>query len=133
MSQGNQGACIGLANTNKVPYIGAYAQDSGVPAGPAAYGGYIGVNGVGYWSSNPVQETDFNAVNGITVAADSGVAAGKVARLVTNTAPLVVSADQTCAVTAAGVATAGAAQAYKTYMGVGVGIPTNSFFWVFLI
>lgn len=133
MSQGNQGACIGLANINKVPYIGAYVQDSGLPAGPAAYGGYVGVNGVGYWAYNPVQETDFSAVNGVTVAADSGVAAGKVARLVTNTAPLVVSADQTCAVSAAGVATAGAAQAYKTYNPVGLTIPTGSYFWVFLV
>lgn len=133
MSQGNAAACIGLANTNKIPAIGAYVQASTPPVGPESEGPYIGVNGSTYWSYNPVQETDFAAVGGFTVPANSGVATGKVARLVTNTSGLTVSADQTCAVTAAGVATAGAGQAYKTYIAIGVVIPPGSYFWVFLI
>lgn len=133
MSQGNLAAQVGVANTSKVPFIGAYVQDSGQPSGPDAYGGYIGVNGSGYWLYNPVQETDYSAAGGVTVAANSGAAVGKVARLVTNTAQLTVSADQTCAVSAGGVATAGTAQAYKTYNPTGMVIPANAFFWVFLV
>jgi hypothetical protein len=133
MSQGNASACIGLANTSKIPAVGLYVQASTPPPGPEAESSYVGVNGTGYWGYNPVQETDFSAAGGFTVPGNSGAATGKVARLVTCTAPLTVSADQTCAVSAAGVATAGAAQAYKTYNPVGMIIPTGSFFWVFLV
>ena len=139
MSQGNLAAAIGLANTSKIPAIGAYVQDSTTP-GPSADGPYIGcsgsstasTNGALYYSTNVLGE-DFAVSGGLTVPSDSGAAAGKDARWVSNTAQLTVSADQTIAVSAGGVATAGTAQAYKTYMAVGTVIPANSFFWVFLV
>ncbi len=132
MSQGNLAAQVGVANTSKVPFIGVYAQNSGGPSGPDAYGGYVGVNGTGYWSYNPVDE-DFAVAGGIVVASNSGAAAGKDARLVKNTAALTVSADQTCAVSAGGVATAATGGAYKTGNPTGLVIPINSFFWVFVV
>ena len=132
MSVGNLGAAIGLANTNKIPFIGTYVQTATPPPGPEASDSYVGVNGTGYWNRNVIDE-DYTASGGIVVNGNSGVAAGKAARWVSNTAQLTVSADQTCAVTAGGVVTAGTAQAYKTYNKVGTVIPANSFMWVFLV
>jgi len=132
MSIGNLGAAIGLANTSKIPCVGLYVQASTPPPGPEASDSYHGVNGTGYWSTNWLGE-DYTVSGGITVNSDSGAATGKAARWVSNTASLTVSADQTCAVSAGGVATAGTAQAYKTYNPVGMVIPANSFFWVFLV
>lgn len=131
MSQGNACASIGNANTTKIPAIGAYVQ---VLTQPSADGNYAGVNSTAYWSYNPVDEADWAATGGFTVPANSGAATGKTARLVsTSAAPMTVSADQTCAVSAGGVVTAGTAQAYKTYLPVGTVVPAGSFLWVFLI
>lgn len=132
MSQGNACAAIGLANTSKIPMIGGYLQDTTLP-GPSADGPYIGCIAEGYTLTVPA-ETDWSQAGGFTVPATSGVAAGKVARLVsTGASPMTVSADQTCAVSAGGIVTAGTGAAYKTYMAVGLVIPANAYFWVFLI
>jgi len=131
MSQGNACASIGNANTTKIPAIGGYSQRL---TQPSADGDYAGVNATTYWGYNPVDEADWSATGGFTVPANSGAAAGKTARLVsTGASPMTVSADQTCAVSAGGVVTAGAAQAYKTHLAVGTVVPAGSFLWVFLI
>jgi hypothetical protein len=132
MSQGNLGAAIGLANTNKIGPVGAYVQGSTPPPGWSAADSYFGVNGSTYYDRNVVDE-DRSVTNGITVAGNSGAAAGKAARWVQNTALLTVGADQTIAVSATGVATAGTGAAFKTALPVGTAIPANSFFWVFTV
>jgi hypothetical protein len=132
MSQGNLGAAIGLANTNKIPQIGDYVQGHTPPPGWCAQDSYMGVNGSVYYNRNVVDE-DYTVGGGLVVNGNSGAAAGKAARWVSNTAQLTVSADQTIAVSAGGVATAGTAQAYKTALPVGMVLPANSFFWVFLV
>lgn len=132
MSQGNLGAAIGLANTNKVTAIGGYFQGAAPPPGWDASDNYLGCNGSTYYNSNVLGE-DYTVGGGITVNGNSGAATGKLARWVSNTANLTVGADQTIAVSAGGVATAGTAAAYKTAFGVGVVIPANSFFWVFTV
>lgn len=132
MSQGNAAAAIGLANTNKIPAIGAYVRNT---IGPSADGEYAGVNAQTYWEYNPVQEADFSASGGFTVPANSGAATGKVARLVSTDAdPMTVAADGLCAVSAAGVVTAEATTGlYKTYIAPATVIPAGSFLWVFLV
>lgn len=132
MSQGNLGAAMGLANTSKVPNVGDYVQGSTPAPGWEASDSYIGCNGSVYYNRNVLDE-DYTVGGGITINGNSGVATGKLARWVSNTAQLTVSADQTCAVSAGGVVTAGAAQAYKTALPVGTVIPANSFFWVFTV
>jgi hypothetical protein len=132
MSIGNLGAAIGLANTNKIPCIGAYAQGVTPPPGWSASDSYMGVNGSVYYNRNVLDE-DYTASGGITVNGNSGAATGKLARWVSNTASLTVGADQTIAVSAGGVATAGTAAAYKTPFAVSAVIPANSFFWVFTV
>ena len=137
MSQGNACASIGNANTTKIPMIGGYLQSVGptspaIAPQPGADGPYIGLMSQGWVPA--VSESDWSITNGFTVPATSGAAAGKVGRLVTNSGgALTVSADQTCSVSAAGVAAAGAAQAYRTYIPVNTVIPINSFFWVYLV
>jgi hypothetical protein len=132
MSQGNLGCAIGLANTNKVPAIGGYFQGGTPPPGWSASDNYLGVNGSTYYNRNVIDE-DYTVSGGITVNGNSGTATGKAARWVSNTASLTVGADQTIAVSAGGVATAGTAAAYKTPFAVGTVIPANSFFWVFTV
>ena len=134
MSQGNLGAAIGLANTNKIPFIGLYVQSSFPEAADSYFGCASGSSSIPvlYYNTNVIGE-DYTVAGGITVNSNAGAAAGKLARWGSNTAQLTVSADQTCAVSAAGVITAGAAQAYRTAMPVGTVIPANSFFWVFTV
>ena len=133
MSAGNACAAIGLANTSKIPMIGGYLQDTSTP-GPGAEGPYIGNNSVTYWPYNPVQETDYAQAGGYTAPATSGAATGKVARLVyTGASTVTVSADQTCAVSAGGVVTAGTGAAYATYFSVGTVIPAAMYLWVYLV
>lgn len=135
MSQGNGAASIGLANTNKIPFIGVYVQASTPPPGPESEGPYIGINGSTYWNYNPVQETDFAITNGFQVQSDSGVAAGKAARLVsTSGSAMTVAADGLCSVSATGVVTATPTTGlYKCYIAPATVIPANSFLWVFLV
>jgi hypothetical protein len=135
MSQGNAGAAIGLANSNKIPFIGSYVQASTPPPGPEAADSYVGVNGYAYWPYNPVQESDYSATNGFVVNSNSGVAAGKAARLVsTGASPMTVAADGLCSVSAAGVVTATPTTGlYKTYLPPALVIPASSFLWVFLV
>ena len=133
MSQGNLGAAIGLANTSKIPFIGLYAQASTPPPGPEAADSYIGVNGSTYYNRNVVDE-DYTVSGGLVVNSDSGVAAGKAARWVSNTAQMTVAADGLCSVSACGVLTATATTGlYKTYIPAAIVIPANSFLWVFLV
>ena len=138
MSQGNACAAIGLANTSKIPMIGGYLQGTAptspvIAPQPGADGPYIGLISQG-WTAGPINELDWSASGGFTVPATSGATAGKVGRIVSNSGgALTVSADQTCSVSAAGVAAAGSAQAYRTYIPVGTVIPINSFFWVYLV
>ena len=132
MSIGNLGAAIGLANTSKLTAIGGYYQGGTPPPGWSASDNYAGCNGSVYYASNVLGE-DYTAVGGITVNGNSGAATGKLARWVSNTAQLTVGADQTIAVSAGGVATAGTGAAYKTALATGVVIPANSFFWVFTV
>lgn len=132
MSIGNLGAAIGLANTSKIPAIGGYFQGGTPPPGWSASDSYAGCNGSVYYSYNAIGE-DYTAVGGITVNSNSGAATGKLARWVSNTANLTVGADQTIAVSAGGVATAGTGAAYKTPIATAVVIPANSFFWVFAV
>lgn len=130
MSQGNAGAAVGLANTNKTPMIGAYIQDT---IDPNAAVNYAGINALSYWGYNPVDER-YDITNGFTVNSTSGVSAGKVARLVyTGASPVVIPADGRCSVSAGGVVTAASgAGLYKAYM-PNKTIPTAQYFWVFLI
>jgi hypothetical protein len=132
MSQGNACASIGNANTTKIPAIGAYVQDAVAPNSDGPYNGCVATT---YWNRDAINEgVAAVATNGFTTPANSGAATGKVGRYVTTAAaPMTVSADQTCAVSAAGVVTSGAAQAYKTYLAVGVVVPAGSWMWVFLI
>lgn len=134
MSQGNAAAAIGLANSNKIPSIGGYLQDSTAP-GPSAEGPYNGINATTYWGYNPVDEPDYSATNGFTVPANSGAATGKDARLVsTGASPMTVAADGLCSVSATGVVTATATTGlYKTYITPATVIPAGSFLWVFLV
>ena len=149
MSAGNACAMIGLANSNKIPAIGAYVQDTGLNLagttlsgpGPSADGPYIGCSGsdVGanglntgtYWNWNVIGELVNPAY---TVPANSGAATGKTASWVWNSASaLTVPADGRIAVSS-GVATAASGSgAYKTYIAAGTVIPAGSYFWVFLI
>jgi hypothetical protein len=135
MSQGNGQAMIGLANTNKIPAIGAYVQTATPPPGPEADGPYIGVNGTGWWSYNPVQESDYAITNGFTVNGNSGAATGKAARLVsTGGSAMTVAADGLCSVSATGVVTATATTGlYKTYIAPATVVPAGAFLWVFLV
>lgn len=135
MSQGNAGAAIGLANTNKIPGIGNYVQTSTPPPGPEAWDSYIGCNGYGYWMYNPVDEASYSATNGFTVNSDSGTATGKAARLVnTGASDMTVAADGLCSVSAAGVVTATPTTGlYKCYMPAGTVIPAGAYLWVFLV
>ena len=134
MSAGNASAAIGLANTNKIPMIGGYLQDTDVP-GPSTEGPYIGVNSVTYWMYNPVQETDFATSPGFTAPSDSGAATGKVARLVsTGASPMTVAVDGLCSVSTAGVVTATATTGlYKTFIPAATVIPAGAYLWVFLV
>ena len=130
MSAGNAGAAIGLANSNKVPYIGAYAQTGTPPPGPEAAVNYVGINGSTYYNRNVVDELVDPA---FTTLANSGAAAGKLAHWVTtDAAPMTVAADGLCDVSAAGVVTALASTGtYKTYVPPGTVIPAGSYLWVF--
>jgi len=135
MSVGNLAAAIGLANTNKILSIGTYVQDATFPNGQDSYigcGSNADYNPRLYYNRNVLDE-DYTASGGITVNSNFGAATGKLARWVSNTASLTVGADQTIAVTAGGVATAGTAAAYETPIPVGTVIPANSFFWVFTV
>lgn len=130
MSQGNLSACIGLANTSKIPSVGVYTQRVTAP-GPACDGDYSGVVGTTYWNRNVIDE-DYTASGGLVVPSTNGAATGKNARWVSNTAQLTVPADGRCAVTAGGVVTAASGTGvYDCYLGSGTVVPANSFFWVF--
>jgi hypothetical protein len=131
MSAQNLAAQIGVANTNKIPAIGAYVQDALTAgfSGPGADSAQaIGVNGLGYWASNVMGE----AVDGTTLCpANSGAVTGRTAQWVTNTA--LIAAATTRVNIAAGVATAdNATGTHDINSGVGnPAIPANSFFWAF--
>ena len=132
MSAGNAGAAIGLANTNKIPYIGQYVQDvhtNAGEAGPAAAVNYDGVNGATFWNRNVIDEL---VDPPFLVLSNSGAAAGKNAHWVTTGAsPMTVAADGLCAV-ALGVVTALASTGtYKTFLAPGTVVPAGSFLWVF--
>ena len=139
MSQGNLAAAIGLANTNKIPPIGAYVQ-SAFPPGPEASGPYIGCSGSNtsfpsgacYYATNVLGE-DVAVAGGITVPADSGVAAGKLGQWVTTGgAPMTVAADGLCSVSATGAVTATATMAkIKCYFLAGTVVPAGKFLWVY--
>ena len=135
MSAGNACAAIGLANTTKIPMIGAYVQTSTPPPGPTSEGPYIGVNGSTYWGYNPVQETDYATSPGFTSPSDSGAATGKVARLVsTGGSAMTVAVDELCSVSTVGVVTATPTTGlYKTYVPANTVIPAGAFLWVFLV
>ena len=135
MSNGNASAAIGLANTNKIPMIGGYLQDTDL-LGPSAGGPYVGINGTTYYTYNPVDEWDFaNTGGGFTVPADSGAATGKVARLVwTSASPMTVAVDGLCSVSSAGVVTAPATTGlYHTLLAAGTVVPAGAYLWVFLV
>jgi hypothetical protein len=122
MSVGNAGAAIGLANSNKQVPIGSLVADA---LDPTAGVNYAGVNMRTFWDRNWLGE---DPAGPFTV---SSCNAGKVATWVTSgAAPIVVSADSTMAVSGAGVATAAAAGAFKSFFAPGVTIPAGSFFWV---
>ena len=129
MSAGNMGAMAGLANTNKIPAIGAYVQDvlSLGTSGPSSDGPAIGVNGLGYWASNVTGEL----ADGTTLSpANSGAAAGKTAVWATTAAGL--AAATTRVDVTAGVAVANNATGlYDVNVGT-ASVPIGSFFWAFL-
>mgnify|MGYP003513152504 CR=1 FL=1 len=135
MSNGNAGAAIGLANTNKIPFIGTYVQSAAPPPGPEAADSYMGVNGFAYWMRNPVDESGFVTNPGFVVNSNAGVAAGKAARLVwTDAAPMTVAADGLCSVSTAGVVTATATTGlYKCYLPAALVVPAGAYLWVFLV
>jgi len=120
MSTGNGGAAIGLANSNKIVPIGSPPLVPDV-LDPTAGVNYMGVNLKTNYSYNSLGEAA-----GFTVPSQN---AGLNCQWVTNTAPLVVSADATMAV-AAGVATAAVAGAFKSGQVIGTTIPAGSWFWV---
>ena len=141
MSAENACVVIGLDTGEKIPAIGTYVQNSGLPPGPAADGPYIGVNGSAtaadpvslsgyYWTENFLGE-DVGEV--MEVPGNSGVAAGKNARWVTTGgATLTVPADSKCAVDAAGVVTAlTGTGTYITNVPATKVIPAGAFLWVF--
>jgi hypothetical protein len=141
MSAGNACAAIGLANTFKIPMIGGYVQDLGVPPGPGAEGPHIGVtgsstsnnglNGTAYWDRNVMGEDN---VAGYTVPAASGVATGKVATWVsTGASPVTVPADGRVTITAGVIVAAAGTGLSKTYIAPTTVIPAGSFLWVYLI
>ena len=134
MSAGNACAAIGLANTNKIPQIGGYLQDTDVP-GPSTEGPYIGINSVMYWKYNPVDEVGYSTDPGFTAPSDSGAATGKVARLVsTGASAMTVAADGLCSVSTAGVVTATPTTGlYKTFIPAATVIPLGAYLWVFLV
>jgi len=103
MSTGNGGACIGLANTNKQPPIGAYVQNMStkpLDPGPEASDNYAGANAVTVYDTNVLGEAI-----GFTVRGNQGAAIGKLLQWVQ--AGGAIAAGATVAI-AAGVATAGA-------------------------
>jgi hypothetical protein len=130
MSAGNACAAIGLANTYKIPAIGAYVQDITGPVAPGAEGPAVGPIGGQYWDYNWLGE-DFAEVGGILYPATNGAATGKFAQWVKATANLTTSADGTVAVSAGGVATAATGGAFQSYFAAGVVIPAGSYFWAF--
>ena len=133
MSAGNASAAIGLANTVKIPMIGAYVQDITQPVAPGAEGPAIGPNGIAQYNYN-AQGEDPAEVGGILYPATSGVATGKVARWVWNgAAPLTVGVAGLLDVSAAGVATSNPAGIYKTYITPGTVLPIGVYFWAFVV
>ena len=119
--------------TYPVPGIGNYVQASTPPPGPESWGPAIGVNGTTFYSYDAMGE-DFSTSGGINFPADSGAAAGKVARWAKNTANLTVPADGLCSVSAGGVATATPTTGlYKSYVLAATVIPANSWGWYFLV
>lgn len=128
MSAGNAAAAIGLANTNKIPMIGGYIQDTDAP-GPDAEGPYIGVHGTQYWSYNWLGEDP-----GFLAPSDSGAATGKTAQWVTSGAAAVtVPADGRMTITAGTAAAASGTGLSKSYIAPATVIPAGSYFWAFLI
>jgi hypothetical protein len=128
MSAGNACAAIGLANTNKIPAIGAYVQDITQPVGPGAYGPCIGPIGPGYWDRNWMGETP-----GFVAPGTSGAAAGKDAQWVTATAELTVPVDGLCDVTLGVVTAAAGTGTFKTFIPAGTVVPAGSLLWVFAV
>jgi hypothetical protein len=129
MSTGNGSAAIGLANTNKIPAVGAYVQDIDQPVGPGAEGEYIGVTGPFYWNNNWLGEDP-----GFTVPGTSGVASGKTAQWVTSGASAVtVPADGRMTITGGTAVAASGTGLSKSYIPAAAVIPAGSFFWAFLI
>lgn len=127
MSQGNGAACIGLANTNKIPMIGLYVQvaTTGSPLQDAsAAGPFIGVNGGEFWNRNVLGE----AV-GFTVPSNTGAVAGKTAQWVTSTAGLAAGTTRVNIV--AGDATANGAGTHDVFNVPAAGVPANNYFWAF--
>lgn len=125
---------IGLpagATTNKVVNIGGYVQSGPGDPGPTAWGAVIGVNGSTYFTRRapPIESVD----PPFLVPSDSGVVAGKNARLVTTAGiPLVVPADGLCNVSLTGEVTAAAGVGlYKCYVTPLTTIPAFTGLWVF--
>lgn len=126
MSAGNGAACIGLANTNKIPMIGGYKQvaTTGSPLQDAsAAGPHIGVNPDVFYTRNALGEEA-----GFTVPSNYGAAAGKLAQWVTSTVGL---ATGTTRVTiTAGVAVADVAGLYDVTFSIpAAGTGANVWFW----
>lgn len=124
MSTGNACAAIGLANTNKIPAIGAYVQDITQPVGPGADGPCIGPIGPGFWDRNVMGEEI-----GFTCPATGGAATGKTAQWVISTVGL--AAGTTRVNITAGDAVANASGTYDVYGVPAAGVPANSYFWAF--
>ena len=154
MSAGNACAAIGLTNTNKIPFIGLYVQDTALNLagnalsgpGPSASGPYIGCSGsdvgpnglntAAYWDRNVIGEVVGAAGNpAYTVPSNSGAATGKTARWTTTGASaMTVAVDGLCSVSADGVLTATATTGlYKVFITPATVVPAGSFLWAFLV
>jgi hypothetical protein len=128
MSQGNAAAAIGIANTNKIPMIGVYVQDTTEP-GPGSEGPYFGVAGPFYWNNNWLGEDA-----GFLAPSTSGAATGKTAQWTTSGAsPVTVPADGRVTVTGGTAVAASGTGLSKVFIPAAAVIPAGSWFWSFLL
>lgn len=146
MSTGNAAAAVGLANTVKIPSIGAYVQDILQPVAPGNDGPYIGSTGPTYWNYNWLGEdvgflapstsgvlgtTNVGPTPPNTGASDVGNPLGKRAQWCTNAVALTVPADGRVTVTAGVAVAASGTGLYKTFVAPATVMPIGSFFWAF--
>ena len=128
MSAGNACAAIGLANTYKIPAIGAYVQDIEQPVAPGADGPNIGPIGPFYWTYNWLGE---EVAPDYVVPSTDGAATGNVAQWVMTDAELTVPADGLLDVVD-GIATAlETTGTFYTYLPAGTVVPEGAYFWAF--